>query len=67
MSSSVAGWIAIGAAVVAVAAVALALAGIARQRSARTTQRALLDGGSADLVDFAVALQSRIDALHRRM
>src|SRR6186997_3387091 len=31
----------------------------------RTAQRVLLGGGRADLVDFAVSLQGRIDDLHR--
>ena len=31
----------------------------------RAAQRVLLGGGKADLVDFAVSLQGRIDDLHR--
>ncbi len=34
-------------------------------RRARGAQRVLLGGGKADLVDFAVSLQGRIDDLHR--
>ncbi len=63
---SVAGWIAIGA--VAVAAVALVVAGLAYARLAalRRSQDVLLGGGAkADVVDFAVSLQGRIDDLHR--
>ncbi len=65
LSSSAAGWIAIGAA--SLAAVALALAGLfyARLRRVRTAQLVLLGGGRSDLVDFAVSLQGRIDDLHK--
>jgi len=57
-----------------VAIVAAAAAGIAlavcfvlwtRIRRLRVAQRMLLGGGRADLVDFAVSLQGRIDDLHR--
>ena len=57
-----------------VASAAAAAAGIAllayaflwvRLRRLRAAQRALLGGGRADLVDFAVSLQGRIDDLHR--
>lgn len=65
MSASVAGWIAIGAAAVAVVALALAVVLWGRLRSVRSAQQALLGGGSSDLVDFAVSLQGRIDGLHR--
>jgi hypothetical protein len=65
MSTSVAGWIAIGAATVAAVALALAAVVWARLRGVRSAQRALLSGGSSDLVDFAVSLQGRIDGLHR--
>lgn len=65
MSASVAGWIAIGAAILA--AVAIGVAGLlhARLRRVRSAQQALLAGGGSDLVDFAVSLQGRIDGLHR--
>ncbi len=65
MSASAAGWIAIGAAVLAAVALALALVFYARLRRVRSAQQALLGGGSSDLVDFAVSLQGRIDGLHR--
>jgi hypothetical protein len=64
-SSSVAGWIAIGAAVGAVAALVLALAFYLKLRAVRAAQLVLLGGGKADLIDFAVSLQGRIDDLHR--
>ena len=34
-------------------------------RRVRSAQLVLLGGGKADLVDFAVSLQGRIDDLHR--
>ena len=65
LSSTAAGWIAVGAAAVAVVAlVLLALNRRALQR-VRTAQNVLLGGGTGDLVDFAVALQARIDELNR--
>jgi len=65
ISVSVAGWIAIGAAAGAlVAFVVAAWAGL-KLRAARAAQAVLLGGGTADLVDFAVSLQARIDDLHR--
>jgi hypothetical protein len=64
VSGTVAAWIAIGAAIVAVLALAAALVAWARLRHAREAQRVLLGGGGADIVDFAVALQARIDDLH---
>ena len=56
-------------AIAAAAAAAVAL-GICfwlwvRVRRLRNAQRVLLGGGRADLVDFAVSLQGRIDDLHR--
>ena len=65
MDADVAGWIAIAAA--AGAAVALALAALAwlAVRRARSAQDVLLGGRKADIVDFAVSLQARIDDLHR--
>ncbi len=65
VSSSVAAWIAIGAAAVAVVALALAGAFFVQLRRVRVAQLALLGGGASDLVDFAVSLQGRIDGLHR--
>ena len=56
-------------AIAAAAAAALALGGCAwlwtRVRRLRVTQRVLLGGGRADLVDFAVSLQGRLADLHR--
>jgi hypothetical protein len=65
MSLSTAEWIAIGAAVVGVAAVAVAVLAWSKLRAVRAAQLVLLGGGKADLVDFAVSLQGRIDDLHR--
>jgi hypothetical protein len=67
LSSSVAGLIAIVAAAVAVLGVAIALALHVRLRRVRAAQLTLLGGGGADLVDFAVSLQGRIDGLHRSL
>jgi uncharacterized protein DUF4446 len=64
VSSSVAAWIAIGAAAGAALAVLLALGYFVSLRGVRRAQRVLLGGAKADLVDFAVSLQSRIDDLH---
>jgi hypothetical protein len=65
VSTATAGWIAIGAA--AGAGLALLAAGWMwlRVRRLRAGQAVLLGGGKADLVDFAVSLQGRIDDLHR--
>ena len=54
-------------AAIAVAAVALGLAAWSSRalRRARAAQEVLLGGKKADLVDFAVSLQARIDDLHR--
>jgi Protein of unknown function (DUF4446) len=65
LSASVAGWIAIGAAAAAALALVLALAYYLTLRRVRRDQLVLLGGGKADLVDFAVSLQSRIDDLHK--
>ena len=65
LSASVAGWIAIGAAAAAVVALLLALGYFLSIRRVRRAQLVLLGGGKADLVDFAVSLQGRIDDLHR--
>jgi uncharacterized protein DUF4446 len=64
LSASTAGWIAIGAAVAAAVALLLALGYHLALRRVRRAQLVLLGGGREDLVDFAVSLQSRIDALH---
>ena len=65
LSSTVAGWIAVGAAAVAIVALLLMLANWLTLRRVRGAQKTLLAGGSQDLVDFAVSLQARIDDLHR--
>jgi Protein of unknown function (DUF4446) len=65
VSLSTAEWIAIGAAVVAGAAVVIAVVAWSKFRAVRAAQLVLLGGGKADLVDFAVSLQGRIDDLHR--
>ena len=64
-SASVAAWIAIGAAAAAVVALLLALAYYLTLRRVRRDQLVLVGGGKADLVDFAVSLQTRIDDLHK--
>lgn len=65
LSSTVAAWIAIGAAAGALVAALLAAWFALRIRSLRAGQQVLLGGGKGDLVDFAVSLQARIDDLHR--
>jgi hypothetical protein len=66
LSSSVAGWIAVGAAAAATVALLVALVHYLTLRRVRTAQLILLGGGGKDdLVDFAVSLQARIDDLHR--
>jgi Protein of unknown function (DUF4446) len=65
MDLSVAAWIAIGAAVVAVAALALCTYVLVQIRRLRAGQEVLLGGGTGDLVDFAVSLQARMDDLYR--
>ena len=65
VSSSVSGWLAVGAAVAAGVAVLTAAWFASRIRSIRAGQKVLLGGGKGDLVDFAVSLQARIDDLHR--
>lgn len=65
MALSTAELIAIAAAAVAGAAVVIAVLAWAKLRAVRASQLVLLGGGKADLVDFAVSLQGRIDDLHR--
>jgi uncharacterized protein DUF4446 len=65
MSSTVAAWIAIGAAGAAGIALVLTLGAYLKLRRVRQAQVVLLGGGKDDLVDFAVSLQTRIDDLHR--
>jgi len=67
MSASVAGWIAIAAAVVAVIGLAIALGLHLRLRRVRAAQLTLQGSGGGDLVDFAVSLQGRVDGLHRAL
>jgi Protein of unknown function (DUF4446) len=57
--------VAIAAGAVAAIALVLALALWIRVARVRASQAVLLGGGTGDLVDFAVALQGRIDDLHR--
>jgi uncharacterized protein DUF4446 len=59
--------LAVALAAAAAAAIALGVCGwlVTRVRRLRASQRVLLGGGRADLVDFAVSLQGRIDDLHR--
>jgi hypothetical protein len=67
VSSSAAAGIAIGAGVLAIVALVLAGVALSRLRAVRAAQQALLGRGSADLVDFAVALQGRIDETYRKL
>jgi hypothetical protein len=65
VSASTAAWIAIAACAVAGLALLVVLWLYTRLRRMREAQMTLLGGGKADLVDFAVSLQGRIDDLHR--
>jgi Protein of unknown function (DUF4446) len=65
LSSTAAGWIAVGAAAAAVVAVALTVVFYLRLRRFRASQLVLLGGGRGDLVDFAVSLQGRVDDVYR--
>ena len=65
MSSSTTAAIAIAAAVVAIAGLAAAVLAWLKLRRVRASQQVMLGGGTGDLVDFAVSLQTRIDDLHR--
>jgi len=67
VSSAAAGAIAIGAGVLAIAALVLAGVAWSRLHAIRSRQQALLGRGSADLVDFAVSLQGRLDETHRNI
>jgi hypothetical protein len=64
VSSTVAAWIAIGAAAVAVVALLLLVSSRRALHKLLKQQQVLLGGGQRDIVDFAVALQSRIDELN---
>jgi hypothetical protein len=65
LSDDLAAWVALGAAAVAVVALLVLLWAVVQLRRLRAGQRAVLAGGSSDLVDFAVSLQARIDELNR--
>ena len=65
MSASTAGWIAIGAAVLAVLGLVGWVWTLVLLARARSAQRVLLGGRKQDLVDFAVSLQARIDDVLR--
>jgi hypothetical protein len=65
MSSSTAGWIAIGAGAAAVVALVAAVLAWRALRAVRRAQLVLLGDERHDLVDFAVSLQARIDDLRR--
>jgi hypothetical protein len=67
VTASVAGWIAIAAAGVALVALVVALVLHARLRRVRAAQLTLQGSGGGDLVDFAVSLQGRVDGLHRAL
>ena len=64
-SAATAAWIAIGAAAGAALTLLLCAWIWLRVRKLKVGQNVLLGGGKADLVDFAVSLQGRIDDLHR--
>jgi uncharacterized protein DUF4446 len=64
-SSTAAAWIAIGAAVVAVTALVLLASARRALARIRAGQTQLLGGGNTDIIDFAVALQARIDELRK--
>jgi hypothetical protein len=65
VDADVAFWLAVAGLAAAVVALALAARSFVTVRKARAAQQVLLGGGKADLVDFAVSLQGRIDDLHR--
>ena len=65
VSSSTAAWIAIGAVCLGAVGLLVAAYGSTRLHRVRAAQDVLLGGEKADLVDFAVSLQGRIDDLHR--
>ena len=59
-------YVAVGAVVVAAAAAVIALTAYRKLEALRRAQELLLGGeGKADMVDFAVSLQGRVDDLHR--
>jgi hypothetical protein len=64
-SGSTAAWIATAAAGASALALVFAFLAWRALRRVRQGQLVLLGGGKADLVDFAISLQGRIDDLHR--
>ena len=64
-SSDVAGWLAVGAAVMALLALVLLITILRDIHRLRAAQSVLLGGAQRDLADFAVSLQTRVDDLHR--
>ncbi|HZO96518.1 MAG TPA: DUF4446 family protein [Gaiellaceae bacterium] len=65
VSGNVAALIAVVGAAIGLAGVVLAWVAWVRVRRLREAQRTVIGGGRKDLVEFAVALQGRIDDLHR--
>jgi hypothetical protein len=65
LSGNVAALIAVLGVLAGVAGIVLASIAWVRVRRLREAQRMLIGGGRKDLVEFAVALQGRIDDLHR--
>jgi hypothetical protein len=65
VSGNVAALIAVLGVLAGIAALALASVAWVRVRRLRDAQRMLIGGGRKDLVEFAVALQGRVDDLHR--
>jgi len=65
VSATVAAALAAVGCVLAAAGLAVACIAWVRVRRLRDAQRVLVGGGRKDLVEFAVALQGRIDDLHR--
>ena len=62
---SAAGWIAVAALAVALVAAVIAWLAFSKLASVRRAQEVLLGGGAkADVVEFAVSLQGRMDDLH---
>ncbi len=64
LSGGTAGWIAVGAIVVAAGAAVFAALAWSRLRDVRQGQSVLMGGAKGDLVEFAVGLQGRIDDVH---
>jgi hypothetical protein len=65
VSANVAAAIAVAGCALAVGGLVLAWLSWVKVRRVREAQRMLIGGGRKDLVEFAVALQGRIDDLHR--